>query len=278
MTIQWELVIFTLLTCTGAGIFAFVALGELTGKLGEGIRQKSTMLALSLIILGGVVSVFHLAHPGRVFYLVSNLNSAFGRELIMSGLMIILMILYLLALRKNYTPSLRNIIAILGLISSVLFTYIVGFTYVLPGRPAWNSHLLPLVYVFSAAALGIFVIYAMAANEKSEGNAVLLKNINGIALAILVLEAIVVFGYYSFLASSAYLSETILAANSISILFGLGVVVAGLFIPFGLSLWARIRNINIFSVALISLTCTVIGGIAFRAMMYIIGVNFPLSL
>jgi len=69
-----------------------------------------------------------------------------------------------------------------------------------------------------------------------------------------------------------------LATNPGFMVFWIGVVAVGLVVPLILTLCFRNNNKGVFNVATISLVSTIIGGIAFRAMMYILGSGFNLSL
>ena len=80
MTIQWSLVFYNLITAIGIGAFAFVAIAEWLGKA-ERTRMPGAITALVAMAVGGVVSISHLAHPGRIFNVFGNVSSGIFLEM-----------------------------------------------------------------------------------------------------------------------------------------------------------------------------------------------------
>ena len=77
MDIQWPLVLFSLIAGTGGSLFAFVALSELVGGKGK-TRFAATVTALVLIVVGGCLSMLHLASPQNAFAALTNIFSFSG--------------------------------------------------------------------------------------------------------------------------------------------------------------------------------------------------------
>ncbi|KUO57969.1 MAG: hypothetical protein APF84_16410 [Gracilibacter sp. BRH_c7a] len=279
MEIQWTLVLFTLLTGMGAGIFAFVSVAEILGKM-EKIRPTGALFALGLIIVGGLASVFHLSHPTRAINVLGNLNTAFGREFVLLGIVVVLIASYIMVIKRDASPSIKKAVSIAGLLSSVILAFEIGATYVLPAQPAWNTYLLPLVYLASAGVLGIFGIYVIVSRKESEHEQEqgLIGGINTIALGAIVTQAVLVFTYISHLGTSMYTDISVLTTSTGLMMFWLGVFAVGLLIPFILTLWFKKSGKNALNIAAISLACSLIGGIAFRAMMYTLGSGYNLNI
>ncbi|MBM4467198.1 MAG: hypothetical protein FJ014_16865 [Chloroflexi bacterium] len=275
MEIQWPLVFFTLLTGLGAGAFAFVALTEWLGKA-ERTRLPGASTALVAMAAGGVASVFHLGHLERIFNVLNNLRSGIAQEMILIGLTGLAIVVYIIVVRLGYSAQVRKIVALVGLVLATLLAIAIGKSYVLAARPAWNTWLLPLLYFVSAAVLGLFTIYIWAALRKEEEATVLA--VNRATLITLAVQAVVVVAYVVYLAVAPFpnplRSASRLLAGDLAPVFWGGLVVVGLLIPLGLTAWffvAKKKVLPSLVVAVVGLVCVLVGGGAFRALMYILG-------
>ncbi len=275
MEIQWPLVFYTLLTGLGVGAFVFVALTEWLGKA-ERTRMPGAITALVVMAAGGVASVFHLGHIERIFNVLSNLGSGIAQELILSGLTGLAILVYIILMRLGYSAQARKIVATIGLVLAVILAFALGGSYVLPARPAWNTWLLPLLYLASAAVLGVFTMYIWAAVREKE--APLVMAVNKATLIALAVQAVVVVAYVVYLAVAPFpnplRSASRLLAGDLAPVFWGGLVVVGLLIPLGLTAWffaAKKRVLPSVVVAEVGLVCVLGGGVATRALMYILG-------
>lgn len=275
MEIQWPLVFFTLLTSLGVGAFAFVAITEWLGKA-ERSRLPGAITALVAMAAGGVASVFHLGHIERLFNVLSNLSSGIAQELILSGLTGLAIVVYIIVVRMGYSAQVRKIVAIVGLVLAAILAIVVGKNYVLASRPAWNTWLLPLLYLASAAVLGLFTMYIWAAVRKEEEATV--TAVNKATLIALAVQAVVVVAYVVYLAVAPFQnplrSASRLLAGDLAPVFWGGLVVVGLLIPLGLTAWFFAAKKKVFPslvVAVVGLVCVLGGGVATRALMYILG-------
>lgn len=266
MEIQWALVFFTLFVGIGTGVFAYVAVAELMDKM-EPIRRKGAILALCAVILGGIASVFHLSHPFRAVNVLGHLNTSVGRELLFLGIVVVLIAAYILMLRGNSSSSTKKTVSVAGLIFCIVLAFEVGATYILPARPAWNTYLLPLAYLVSAGVLGIFVIYVLLL--RAQGEETQLGWVNRLAFTAIIVQAVCMFTYVS--NTAVYFNTPVITSGTGSLLFWLGVVLIGLAVPFILTLRFIQSKKNAQGIAVISLVCVLIGGIAFRALMYVLG-------
>ena len=90
MDIQWPLVLFSLIAGTGGSLFAFVALTELVGGKDK-TRFAATVTVLVLIVVGGCLSMLHLASPQNAFAALTNIFSFSGIsiELMLLGLLLV---------------------------------------------------------------------------------------------------------------------------------------------------------------------------------------------
>jgi len=275
MEIQWPLVFYTLLTGLGVGAFAFVAITEWLGKA-ERTRMPGAITALVAMVLGGVASVFHLGHVERIFNVLNNLRSGISQELILMALTALAVLVYIILIRMGYSAQARKIVAIIGLVLGVILAIVMWSNYLLAARPAWNTWLVPLLYVASAAVLGLFTIYIWATVSKEEEATVM--GVNKATLIALAVQAVVMVAYVVFLAVAPYphalRSPARLLGGDMALAFWGGVVVIGLLIPLGLTAWfmtAKKKVVPSLTVAVVGLICVLVGGVAFRALFYLLG-------
>ena len=163
-----------------------------------------------------------------------------------------------------------------NLVLGVILAILMGKNYLLPARPAWNTWLLPLLYLASAAVLGLFTIYIWAAVSKEEEATVM--GVNRATLIALAVQAVVVVAYVIFLAVAPYphplRSPARLVTGDMALAFWGGVVVIGLLIPLGLTarfMTAKKKVLPSLTVAVVGLICVLVGGVAFRALFYLLG-------
>jgi anaerobic dimethyl sulfoxide reductase subunit C (anchor subunit) len=169
MAIEWSLVIFSLLAGIGGCTFAYVAISEFTNS-GIKSRFSVTLVALILTLIGGCASVTHLASPQNVMAAVQNLFSFSGIsiELILIGITLVLMIIYLVLVKREAVDGVRKVVAILGLIAGLLLAFFTGHGYVLQAQPTWDTQALPFAYLGTALAAGAFLYVVVAAIQDAE--------------------------------------------------------------------------------------------------------------
>ncbi len=274
MEIQWPLVFFTLLTGLGVSAFVVVAITEWLGKA-ERTRLPGAITSLVAMAAGGVASVFHLGHIERIFNVLNNLSSGIAQELILVGLTGLAILVYIILMRMGYSVQLRKIVATIALVLAVILAIVMGKNYVLASRPAWNTWLLPLLYLASAAVLGLFTIYIWAALSKEEEATVM--GVNKATLIALAVDAVVVVAYVIFLAVAPFpdplRSPARLVAGDMALLFWGGVVLIGLLIPLALTAWlvTKKKVVPPLTVAVVGLVCVLVGGVATRALIFTLG-------
>ncbi len=273
MEVQWTLVLFTMLTGLGAGAFAFVAVGEWLGWA-QSVRRPGALVALAALILGGIASVFHLAHPLRAFAVLGHLGTPMGLELSFLALTLIAVAAYL-AVEKTGSAAVRKAIATTGLILGTLLVLAVGATYVLPARPAWNTWFLPLSFLISAGVLGIFTGYALLA--RSRGDAAELKGVNRLALVALVAQAAVLLLYAIDVATTTDPAVAPVLSSAMLLLFWAVVLGVGTLLPFLLALSPSLAARAPMGVAAAGLVLAVVGGVVGRVIMYNVGTGYPLG-
>jgi len=277
MEIQWPLVFFTLLAGLGAGTFAMVAISEWWGKA-ERARLPGAVTVLVALAAAGVASVLHLGHPERIFNALGHVGSGIFFEMLLIGLTGLAAVAYILALRAGSSAATRKGIATVGLVLAAMLAFIVGYSYVLPSRPAWNTLLLPLLFIASAAVLGCFCFYLWAALRGADEGTI--AGLNRATLIALAAQAVLLIAFLVHLAASPFPNPTRsplrLLAGDLALVFWVGLVLIGLLVPGLLAMRSRTGKASGLApvvAAALGLICVVVGGIALRAPMYVLGTS-----
>ncbi len=275
MSVQWELLLFSLFIALGMGCFAFVAVTEWLGKL-ESVRLPGALTSLAAMGVGGIISAMHLGHPERVFHILGNVKSGIAQEFILTAVVGGIIALYtLLLLWKDASVQARKNVAALGFVFAVLMTFSTGRIYVLGSRPAWNTYIIPILYVATAVALGLFAMYIWTVvKEKDE---LIIKQVNKAALFAQIGFAVMVLAYVIYLFTAPFpdpsRSPQRLLAGDLALLFWGAVVVVGLIIPMILTIRQMKEKPggSILTVPITGLICTLVGSGTIRALMYLLG-------
>ena len=77
MSIQWPLLVFSLLAGSGGALLAFTGVAEATG-VAKKTRNAAVACALVLLVVGGCASVVHLAQPANIMAAAANVFSFSG--------------------------------------------------------------------------------------------------------------------------------------------------------------------------------------------------------
>lgn len=265
MEIQWTLVLFTMLGGTGAGLFLFAVLGHQFVK--NGIDNTTLTIAsvvgLVLLIAGGIASVFHLHHAERILEALNHPTTGIFLEALTLGILVVIVLVFLLVMRRtDGQGAALKIIGAIGMICSVVFMFVVGQSYMLHARPTWDTVLLPLSYLVTAATTGAAFYLFLLKLRKQAADTVVLA---GRCLLITGLVAVVVVIAFGMVSGTATGDQAV-------IFWGL-VIAVGLVIPAGCGLFAQLSPDKAMTVGLVALFATPIGCIAFRCFMWIVGAS-----
>lgn len=167
MSIQWSLVIFTLLTGAGGCLFAFIGLNEIT-RWSKKDTFAASIVALLLAIVGGLASVTHLSHPGRIMNALSHPASGIFIEAVLVGILCVLIIVYLVCIRRNASAA-AKVLAIVGGVAGLALSFMAGHSYIMAAQTAWATMLLPLGYLLTALATGAGLWWALLAPDAENG-------------------------------------------------------------------------------------------------------------
>ena len=167
MSIQWSLVLFTWLTGAGGCLFAFIGLNELT-RWSKKNAFAASLTALVLTIVGGLASVTHLAHPGRMLNALSHPTSGIFVEAVLVAILCACIVVYLICLRRQAQAAAKAF-GILGAIAGLLLSFMAGHSDIMAAQTAWATMMLPLGYLATALATGAGLWWALLAPDKENG-------------------------------------------------------------------------------------------------------------
>lgn len=196
--IQWPLVLFSLIAGSGGIVFASASLAGVLRKSGIQARFVATIVAMVMLVVGGCLSLLHLALPQNVMAAITNIFgfSGISIELVLLGSTLVVAFIYAIILKREVSDTARNVVGIIGIVLGVLLAFFCGHGYVMDGRPLWNIELLPLAYLGTAAAAGalVFGLIQTKLGDQPEDIAGLGKVFLGAAvLALVTVAAFVIF-------------------------------------------------------------------------------------
>lgn len=169
MELQWELIIFTTLVAWCAGLFASQCALALKGKATKA-QMPAWIVSAALLAVGGVAVFFHLEHWNRIFNGFGHLSSGITQELIAIVALAVVAVIYLIFLRKG-NGKVPAWIAVLGIVASGALVFVMGHSYMMASRPAWDSALQILSLFGGALGMGPATMAALNAWASSEAEA-----------------------------------------------------------------------------------------------------------
>lgn len=168
MELQWPLILFTTFLAASAGLFATQSAYALAGR-GQNAQKPSLVTSLVLLVVGGIAVFMHLQHWERIFNGFGHLSSGITQELIAIVVMFVLMVVYFVMLRRN--EGVPKAVAVLAIIAACALVLVMGHSYMMASRPAWNSILQVLSLIGAAATIGVGLFVAFdKATEDAENN------------------------------------------------------------------------------------------------------------
>jgi len=270
MSIEWSLVFFTLFIGLAAGVFAGIAFSEWTGVSVKQVRFPGAVLTLAALVIGGVSSVLHLGHPERIFGALEKPGSGIFMEALLMGVFGLIVIFYMLALRRGASELVCKLLSTLGLIPAVFLAAAVGHTYMMPSRPAWDTVILPVMYFMSAAVMGCFCIATLLSGREERPSA---PTWYIIPVVFLIMQAASIANYLVYLTNAPYpdasRSTARVLMGDLAPVFWIGVVVLGFLVPGFIML--RAKKSGSLAWARYGLMCVLLSGIAFRVLMFSLG-------
>ncbi|MBR2789133.1 MAG: dimethyl sulfoxide reductase anchor subunit [Eggerthellaceae bacterium] len=275
MAIQWPILIFGVLAGIAAGIMVFLGIGELKGRF-RSVRVALAIIALILLVVGGLVSVFHLGHPERALYILGNPASGLSHELFAVGAMFVIALAYVIIAKKGFDKA-AKVLSIIAAVAGLVLPFIAGASYKIAARPAWDSITLPLMFVGTGIGCGMLLsaAFVLMRDDAEDRKLAGLLAICGAAVM-----AITVIAYIIWVAVAPFQNETRSIARVISgdqaALFWLGVAVIGILVPIACAFVgkkASSKGRGGATVLWAALCAAVIGSVAIRVIMFALGTS-----
>jgi anaerobic dimethyl sulfoxide reductase subunit C (anchor subunit) len=265
MEIQWTLVLFTMLSGTGAGLFLFAVLGHqfIKDRIDNTTLTIASVAALVLLVAGGIASVFHLHHAERILEALNHPTTGIFLEALTLGITSVIIVVFLLVMmRTDGESAALKIIGVIGILSAAVFMFVVGQSYMLHARPTWDTVLLPLSYLATAATTSAAFYLFLLKLRKQVSGAVVFAGRCLLIVGLLAAVVVVAFGMVTGTATG----------EQAAIFWGL-VIAVGLVIPAGCGLFAQMNPDKATTIGFVALCATPIGCIAFRCFMWIVGAS-----
>lgn len=277
MEISYSLAISYLLLGTAIGLVIWYAVAEFVqGEVLQHSASKVILIALILAVVSVGFAIGHLGRMERFINLISNPGSWLSREGFFAGAFTALVALYFLVLKKNGMENRKkgNVLIYLAALAGLCTLISMGMIYAtVQAVPAWNSTLVVLIDVLSAAMLGglLFLVLAgptlPAPFTKTIATAVLIILIAGIAVNIA--YEVQVKMVLSALAAQGAMVPSIWIGTLVRVIVGL---LAPAYLIYTSIKSGAEKQLSAFSIALI---CLVIGEITGRLMHFVVAVKGP---
>lgn len=258
LEIAWPLVLFTTISSAGAWLIAILAFLEIR-KTGLVTKEKIIISAVAIVLLGvgGLCSVAHLSHPERVFALFGHPTMGIFVEAAFIGVLVVLMVAYVLCLVRNVDAKVsRGIIVVAG-IAGILFSFMSGYSYMMPSRELWNTLFLPLGYAGTSSVTGALLFVALAALRKYGSDYVDFG-----------LKAVCVLAAVSALTACLYGLTTGTAFSEPAIFFGL-VIALGALVPAVAALLLKKAPNYVLVASVCCFVLAMVGSGAYRVLMWV---------
>jgi anaerobic dimethyl sulfoxide reductase subunit C (anchor subunit) len=285
MAVQWPLVVLTLFICLASGTFGGAGLLAILGK-GQKLQIPATIIALIALAIGGIASFLHLQHWDRAFNGFGNPTSGITQELIGIVVFVLVLALYFIVSRRGETPKWAGVLA---LVVSIALVVVMTGSYLMPARPIWATPLLYVFYLSQMIAAGGAALWLLGAAVNADDSGVLAARITAVG-GILIVIALAAYAVYisavSLSAVGNYFDPTDptkpmvettgygsqLLTGSLAAYFWIALIVGGVIAAvLGLLKWRKGDGGMAFGA--VALICTLGGGIAFRAALYVLGVS-----
>ncbi len=213
---ELPLALFTTISSISAGTFICLALAALLlGALPTALQKrldKLTVVAVVLVMLGFVSSVFHLTNPFHGIYVFSHLGtSPLSNELFVAGIFTACMMVFVvLALLSKLNHKARIVLASITALVALVFAAFIGKAYMMPTITTWNTNAMVVALVGYCLMGGILLGTALMGfagvfSDKELVASSKLKRFGFVALVLLVLGLVLsLYGTWSQYSLAAY--------------------------------------------------------------------------
>lgn len=260
MTIQWSLVLFTVLSGCGAWLFACTALDEFRGGAAAKARIPACAASVALLVVGGVASATHLSHVDRIMAVLAHPTAGIFLEALLLGLLAVCIVVYAVLVKREASATARKALAAVGIALAATFAFACGVSYMMSSRPVWNTVALPSAYLGTAMASGtalyLVLCAALKVDDADVKRASCYAAIGGTASLVLVLAYGVAGG---------------VAFGEQAALFWAAVVLCGSVAPAACGFMAARKPGGALALGAVALAGALVGSVALRAAMWLVG-------
>lgn len=284
----WGLLIAAYLFLGGAsgGAFCISALGEMKKEYLP-LSKWGALVSVPAIIVGLVFLLADLGNPLRSMNVFSNVQSSvmtWGSIIIvfftLVGLFYLTFWLRFFPWSKNL--KWRKLSAEVGLILALATMIYTGVLLgVAPGRPLWNTPLIPVLFAVSGLSSGIAltaIIAAVAPKDKKETH-VPVEKIHKLDSYVIMAEIVVVAALLGSVYATSFTgsgSVTTIVTGQSDLLFWIGLVALGFLIPLGLRAYATRKRSSFLRELLFSSTLVALSGFILRFLIITTGFTIPI--
>lgn len=168
MEVQWSLVVFTTLAGAGAWLYVAFCAASLKGDVQhDRTRAVSCILTVVLLLAGTLASVTHLSHPDRIMAVLAHPTMGIFTEALFVGLTTLAVGAYALAWRRGAPYAAQKVLLGIGAVLAATLALMLGYSYMMPARPVWDTVLLPIAYMLTSMSGGA-AAYLVAASVGGE--------------------------------------------------------------------------------------------------------------
>jgi DMSO reductase anchor subunit len=162
LSVQWPLVLFTLIAGAGGSLYLFMALPIVFGIGAPQWYFPIGIVSAVLMVIGGLCSAGHLKQISHSMHVISHLFTFTGIaiEAMLLGLVIVLDVVSMYLVYVGFDMFVQRIVAGVGVVAAIFLCFYCGHGYVMPSRPEWRTNFLPLAYMGTSLATGGF-LYAL---------------------------------------------------------------------------------------------------------------------
>lgn len=261
MDIQWSLVLFTALTGLGGMLFLLICLNTLLGKTDKG-EFEGAIVSVVLLAVGGLASVTHLSHPDRMLNALQHPTSGIFTEAVLVGVLAVCAVIFILMIKRDIRGGALKAISVVGIILGILMAFMAGQSYLMAAIPAWNTELLPLGYLGTAAAEGAAAYLLLIGCKKADEAALKFYSV-----------ILLVAGCLALITSALYAAVCGAFADPLAAALAACSLVCGGVAPALFGYVGMKKPLSVKTLAAIALVCAFAGAISYRCLMWAVGVN-----
>jgi len=165
-----SVILFTVLSGAGLGLFALLAIVHLAGwasASGPAMHLMLGLLALALVAAGLVSSTFHLANPRNAWRAVTRVRTSWlAREGVLALLFFPVALGYLAAVWLALPAAWQTTLGVAGIALAWAVLFSTGMIYAcLKTIPQWHDQLVPAAYFVNGHLSGGLILLALAAAD-----------------------------------------------------------------------------------------------------------------